>query len=264
LLTAVVLGASATAAIAQPSLVHDVRPGDTLSGVAQEYGVSVAELARENNLSDPNLIRVGELLRIGTGAGGPSGSAFTMGPNQSAMPPRRPIQAPYFNQFDGSPWGPSNCGPTSLATALGAVGIRAQPMELRHLADRQMHNTNPANGTTWEALAYAAHQKDARTSGLYGKRNYRIWSVDNLKAELAAGHPVILLVRYRALPGHQTSRYWGDHYIAALGFDASGNLIYDDPAAPNGADRTMSPSQLQTAWSRTSVGLIRTAMAVER
>ena len=43
---------------------HRVRWGDTLSGLAKRYGVSVAELRRANGLSERSTLRAGESLRI--------------------------------------------------------------------------------------------------------------------------------------------------------------------------------------------------------
>ena len=52
-------GAKATSA-----RTHVVRRGDTLSGLARRYGVSVAELRRANGLSDRESLRAGESIRI--------------------------------------------------------------------------------------------------------------------------------------------------------------------------------------------------------
>lgn len=43
---------------------HEMRPGDTLTRVASIYGVSIAAIQTENNITDPTKIRVGELIRI--------------------------------------------------------------------------------------------------------------------------------------------------------------------------------------------------------
>ena len=48
--------------------VHIVRSGETLSGIAQLYRTTVAELQRLNNISNPNLIRVGQVLNLPTGS----------------------------------------------------------------------------------------------------------------------------------------------------------------------------------------------------
>ncbi len=46
---------------------HVVAPGETLSGIADQYGISVEELASENGIADPDLIFAGQELNIGTG-----------------------------------------------------------------------------------------------------------------------------------------------------------------------------------------------------
>ncbi len=52
-------------AFAEPGpKVHTVRKGETLSGIARQYDVSVKELIRLNGLADPDRIRVGQRLRI--------------------------------------------------------------------------------------------------------------------------------------------------------------------------------------------------------
>jgi LysM repeat protein len=44
--------------------VHIIQPGETLGGIAAKYGVSYQQLARYNGISNPNLVRVGQRLRI--------------------------------------------------------------------------------------------------------------------------------------------------------------------------------------------------------
>ena len=41
-----------------------VKEGDTLSEIAQRYGTTTERLAQINNISDPNLIYPGEVIRI--------------------------------------------------------------------------------------------------------------------------------------------------------------------------------------------------------
>lgn len=41
-----------------------VKPGDTLSEIAADFGTTVAALAKKNNIKNPNLIRVGQRLKI--------------------------------------------------------------------------------------------------------------------------------------------------------------------------------------------------------
>ena len=51
-------------------ITYVVRPGDTLSSIARRYGTSAAAIAQANNLSNPNLIRVGQRLIVCPGPGG--------------------------------------------------------------------------------------------------------------------------------------------------------------------------------------------------
>ncbi len=41
-----------------------VQPGDTLSGIAQQFGTTTQAIAAANNISDPTLISVGQTLTI--------------------------------------------------------------------------------------------------------------------------------------------------------------------------------------------------------
>lgn len=43
---------------------HQVAAGETLTKLAEQYGATVENIALANDLSDPNKIRVGQLLRI--------------------------------------------------------------------------------------------------------------------------------------------------------------------------------------------------------
>lgn len=62
-------------------VTHTVVKGDTLSEIAVRYGVTVKDLVRLNNITDPNFIVVGQVLTVvdtGSGGdGGGSGSAST-------------------------------------------------------------------------------------------------------------------------------------------------------------------------------------------
>lgn len=45
-------------------IIYTIRRGNTLTYIAQKYGVSVESLVRLNNIKNPNLIFTGERLRI--------------------------------------------------------------------------------------------------------------------------------------------------------------------------------------------------------
>ncbi len=86
-------GASSTA----PTYV--VKPGDTLYGIARSTGTDFETLKRLNNLSDPNQLTVGQVLRLnasapsGQLAGGarPGSAATTVKPPASSSSQPRPL-----------------------------------------------------------------------------------------------------------------------------------------------------------------------------
>ncbi len=65
---------------------YTVQPGDTLSGIANKNGTTATALARENNLSNPDRIYVGQQLLIpgaATSAGAASSSTHTVKSGES-------------------------------------------------------------------------------------------------------------------------------------------------------------------------------------
>ncbi len=49
------------------AVTYTVKSGDTLSGIANKYGTTVSELVSLNNISNPDKIYVGEVLKISSG-----------------------------------------------------------------------------------------------------------------------------------------------------------------------------------------------------
>lgn len=82
---------------------HVVRPGEYLSTIASRYGVSLSALIRANGISNPNLVRAGQVLIIPGGA-----PQATEAPPPAHLPPRampraRPVRRqpntfPRFNR----------------------------------------------------------------------------------------------------------------------------------------------------------------------
>lgn len=94
--------------------VHVVQPGETLYAIAWQHRVSHDELARWNGLSDPNVIFVGQRLRLRPGT--PAPASASRGP--SAQPRARPLPAP--PQLPPPRWQWPTQGP--LLRAFGAAG----------------------------------------------------------------------------------------------------------------------------------------------
>ena len=67
---------------------YEVVEGDTLLGIAEQFGVSVDALAEANNITDPLLLQIGQELVIpsGDGAPGTAGGAGTATATATATP----------------------------------------------------------------------------------------------------------------------------------------------------------------------------------
>ncbi|QOR46449.1 lytic transglycosylase domain-containing protein [Trueperella pecoris] len=87
--------AAAPAPVAAPassaaSEVYVVKPGDTLGKIARAYKTTVAKLAADNAIANPNRISVGQRLTVGSTAPAPSAQAA----NTAAAPAKPAPQAP--------------------------------------------------------------------------------------------------------------------------------------------------------------------------
>ena len=70
---------------------YTVKKGDTLSSIAKEYGTTYQEIAKANNISDPNKINVGQTLTIG----GSAASTGTAGGTPATTESKGYVYEPY-------------------------------------------------------------------------------------------------------------------------------------------------------------------------
>ena len=61
---------------------YTVQAGDTLSGIASKYGTTYQELAALNGISDPNIIHVGQVLKV---TGSAVGRTYTVQSGDSSV-----------------------------------------------------------------------------------------------------------------------------------------------------------------------------------
>lgn len=69
---------------------YTIKQGDTLSGIAKQYGTTVDVLAKANNISNPNAIKAGAVLNIGSPAPAPA-------PVVTPTPAKAPVITPPKN-----------------------------------------------------------------------------------------------------------------------------------------------------------------------
>jgi LysM repeat protein len=87
--------ATATPEPTAQTVIHVVKSGETLGQIAQMYGVTVAAIMRANNLSNPNLIQVGQRLVIPvSGQPLPTAAPTTQAAATSTRRPPTPTPTP--------------------------------------------------------------------------------------------------------------------------------------------------------------------------
>jgi LysM repeat protein len=88
--------AAAPAPASGPAGVHTVGQGESAESIARKYKITVGELARANQLTDPRKIRIGQLLNIpGAGASSAAKPALSLVPEIASKPaPRAPRAEP--------------------------------------------------------------------------------------------------------------------------------------------------------------------------
>ncbi len=176
------------------------------------------------------------------------------------------VRVPYRTQFDGTTWADGNCGPASIAMAMGAFNHDESVDSIRQSINGFTGDWSTESGTSWESLKRAVEQRGFGVEGLYAQGGgYRFWTMDDLLAQTRQGRPVIVLVKYQYLPGHETAAWYGDHYVVFLGMTADGKVVYHDPAfrdGKQGRSVTVDQAVFERAWLKSWTGLRQTAMAV--
>jgi LysM repeat protein len=176
------------------------------------------------------------------------------------------VFAPYRSQLDGSPFAEANCGPTAVGMALNAFGVAVPPRQLRAAALSAQHMSGNGVGTLITALAQVVQQNGLSALDLRDEEGaLHRWGLDDVRAQIRQGHPVIVQVRYRSLPGRGGAYYFGDHYILVTGVVGDG-FLYNDPIDIDGLgwDRVISGATLNVAMNASAGGYAHTAFAVGR
>jgi hypothetical protein len=171
------------------------------------------------------------------------------------------LGVPFTTQIDGTLYAEVNCGPASVAMVLGAFGVKAAPAYLRDYVNYLSGTFSPDEGTSLYHLARVVREAGLEVRRLQGQGGYFRWNIPTLRQEIEEGRPVVTLVKYRALPGHESSTVDWDHYIVITGL-SGGDFIYNDAAfaTERGYGLLISPGDLERAWDYST--LPRHGMAV--
>jgi len=172
------------------------------------------------------------------------------------------MSVPFRTQKDGDRFQGSNCGPATLSMVLDAFGMQHGNAELRLLTHTYQGTVGARTGTALQHMAHVAADYGLEPRGLYqrpdgssAKDGFARWTVDDIRDEVLAGRPVIPLVKFRLLPGHEDSPFRADHYVVVYGVDGD-SFLYHDPIYDSqweGGARWMSAETLAAAMKPTLV-----------
>ena len=129
-------------------MAYSVRAGETFTSIAEDFGVSVYELAERNPGVDQNDLIVGQVLCVPFMTGGNSGSNGSNGngsTNQPAEPSTPSLPTPSLPSQPSTPaLPPVNACPTGYTRDIVRAGQTYSDLLLRHnVSYRAMRSANP-------------------------------------------------------------------------------------------------------------------------
>lgn len=127
-----------------------VQPGDTLFSIAQRFGTTVQAILQANNITDPNLITVGQVLTIPVSPAPP-------GPTPSPTPTPTPVNCPTLRRGDrGQLVSILQTQLERAGFAVGAIdgifGARTESAVRAFQQQRNLPVTGVVDVATWTAL----------------------------------------------------------------------------------------------------------------
>ena len=263
-------------AFAQDAGTYTVAPGDTLGAIANQFGVSVDDLANFNGIADPNLLAVGQVLAIPNGTGvavaaagteagtvaaaysGPTGSVLARPGDTIARLAARYGQDPGIiatlngvkparRLFPGEPVSvPAAAAPAQTPLYFGAItGVQVSPSIVQGRTGHiYVETTRPlAVSATWlgQPVVFSPIHPD-------GLRQFALLPVDALQDPGAYE----LVLTYTTARGTQVSRTW-QIQVEAGSYDSQEIVVSDDKAAEMTADAINAEREkVVSAWSQIS------------
>lgn len=230
---------------AQDVTLHLVAAGETLTQIANKYHVTLAALTSVNNITDPNLIEVGDLLRI------PGGAPATQdgGTKLRAMPVMQQSL-------------PLSCEAAAVSTATAYWGNQVSEWVF---IENIPENPNPhlgfrgditgAFGGTTDYGVYAEpFQSILSNYGFGSDVFYANGNANFLKAQIDQGRPVVVWMTnmasvqtrsYETVDGQRFALVPQEHAVVVYGYDANGVSVADPG---DGSYRQFSWNDFMRSW----------------
>ncbi len=198
-----IAAAATSPQVGQPGF-YTVRPGDTLRRIATQFGTTWQTLAQWNHLSDPNLIEVGQALRVAPPGAGSAAVASAPAPELPASSAAQSFPVATAAPVAPQPAASRPATPQPAAAVAASTPARAQPAP------------KPAPSPAASAVAHAAAGPVVVANGLHTATNGGIvWS-------WPAGGRIIAGFNGTTSKGIDIAGNLGDPVYAA----AAGRVVY--------------------------------------
>jgi LysM repeat protein len=201
---------------------HLVRPGETLSGIAAERGVSLDALIRANpQIVNPNLIRPGQTLTLPAGGGEPRSYRVVDGDNLSKIGDQFGVSWQAIAQANHLA-NPNliQVGQELLVPGRGAATVAPSTDAKTPSVRTQAQATSQAAGALPSTAGLSASQKYELYAGYVNA-----YGSAEAKADLAAGRQVILGLRDDTAVNANGGKGAYDDRIVVLRADGSGGTV---------------------------------------
>ncbi len=225
--------------------LHLVATGETLTQIAKQYNISLAALANANGITNPNLIEVGDLLRIPGGAPAAGDGSATL----RAMPIKQQAL-------------PLSCEAAAVSIATSYWGNQVSEWVF---IENIPQNPNPhlgfrgditgAFGGTDNYGVYAEPFQSVLSNYGFGSDVfYANGNANFLKAQLDQGRPVVVWMTnmasvqtrsYETVDGSRFALVPQEHAVVVYGYDQSGVSVADPG---DGQYRTFTWDDFMRSW----------------
>jgi lipoprotein NlpD len=195
--------ASTTPAVETRAPTYTVKPGDTLMRIALDTGQTWRDLARWNNITDPNVIEVGQVLHVLP----PPGEVTTVTTTSTTVVPVLPSSAASGAGFKPLPPVAKSDVKGASGAAAGASVASAPPAPLTGVATAQPAPRDSDDDLTWAwpaAGPVVAPFDESKTKGLSiaGKPGDPIFAAADGKVVYAGsglrGYGLLVIIKHNA------------------------------------------------------------------
>lgn len=157
------------------------------------------------------------------------------------------LDVPWRGVSDSSGAILSTDGPAAVGMILDAFGITAPTADLQALADRWQEARASGEPVSIDTLVRIAERGSLRPIGTGRGPGGGDWTSVMARDFLRRGYPVLALVRPQVLTDGAVDPSGADRFIVIVGYEGD-DLIYHDPANPEGASRRVDSVTLDQAW----------------